>query len=67
MDAKVMEIDAPVRTFAKCKAKAPCGYGCCCNAKVKHTLHICKDATCLCCHSESRYLEDKASRSGKNG
>lgn len=37
-----------------CKKQCPGGLDCCCNGRVRHTLHICSAPDCEC-HSLERY------------
>ena len=42
------------RDSERCRNQCPRSQPCCCNGDVRHTLHICNDATCAC-HSRERY------------
>ena len=64
-DALIATLTQPrartVATTGVCRAKAPCGAGCCLDASVRHTLHVCKDEGCIC-HSRERYEREKGAR-----
>ena len=42
------------RDSERCRNQCPRSQPFCCNGDVRHTFHICNDATCAC-HSRERY------------